>query len=102
MKTWVFAQPEATGSNGWAGKAIVAGLDVTSVDRGMAFYEDDARLIAAAPAMFKEIQETRERLDALLEKLEGKVDEDTLIALATIADGSWPTVHTPSDKGVAK
>lgn len=51
IRTWVFAQPEATGSNGWAGKALVAGLNLTNVDRMTAFYEDDARLIAAAPEM---------------------------------------------------
>lgn len=68
--------------------------------------EENAYLIAAAPVMFKEIQETRERLDVLLKKLRGNVDEDTMIALATmemdlnraaaIADGSWPGVRESS------
>jgi len=48
-KVWIFAQPDATGSNGWAGKAIVGGLNLTSVDRMPAFYTADAHLISAAP-----------------------------------------------------
>jgi hypothetical protein len=60
----------------------------------------NAALIAAAPAMLKEIQETRERLDAILKMKKYAKDEYLNIALATvemdlnrvvaIADGSWP------------
>lgn len=102
-KIWAFAQPEATGSNGWAGKAMVAGLHITSVDRGAAFYEDDALLIAAAPMMLREIQETRERLDALLKVEKYSKDNELATALATmemdlnrvaaIAYGDWPGVR---------
>lgn len=70
MKTWIFGKPEATGSNGWAGKALVMGLELTSVDRAPAFYEDDARLIADAPRLKEEneqlklqLSEEKERAD---------------------------------------
>lgn len=102
-KIWAFAQPEATGSNGWAGKAMVAGLNVTNVDRVVAFYEDDAMLIAAAPQMLREIQETRQRLDALLKIEKYRKDDELAVALATmemdlnrvaaIAYGDWPGVR---------
>lgn len=68
MKTWIFAQPAATGSNGWAGKAIVAGLDLTSVDRAPAFYEDDARLIADAPRLKEENEQLKLQVEGLREE----------------------------------
>lgn len=84
VKTWIFAQPQATGSNGWAGKALVAGLNVTSVDRMAAFYEDDAHLIAAAPDLLEGCKAALgafERHDAIdwdslrktIERAEGKM-----------------------------
>lgn len=107
-KTWVFAQPEATGSNGWAGKAVVAGLNVTSVDRMTAFYEADALLIAAAPQMLKEIQETRQRLDGLLKVEKYRKADELATALATmemdlnrvaaIAYGDWPGVRRTQER----
>lgn len=83
MKTWIFAQPEATGSNGWAGKAIVAGLDITSVDRAPAFYVEDAKLIASAPALQEENEQLKLHIDELKSVLkESAADAEALRALS--------------------
>jgi hypothetical protein len=49
VSNWYAAIPQATGSNGWAGKALVAGLELQSVDRMTCFKVEDAQLVAAAP-----------------------------------------------------
>lgn len=60
MKDWHFAQPEATGSNDWAGKALVAGLHLAEADRIPCFREDDAHLIAAAPNLLSALEDVAE------------------------------------------
>lgn len=65
--------------------------------------EANAYLVAAAPSLLKEIQETRERLSALLKIEKYRKDDELAIALATmemdlnrvvaIADASWPGVR---------
>jgi hypothetical protein len=44
---WAAWQVEPTASNDWAGKAMIAGLPIKSVDRSPAFLAGDAQHIAA-------------------------------------------------------
>jgi hypothetical protein len=61
----VVVSPEATGSNDWAGKAIVAGLHLTTVDRMTVFWKSDADFIAAAfnaiPALLADLTAVEQR-----------------------------------------
>lgn len=48
VRPYVAFSPEATGSNDWADKAVIAGIRLTSVDRMTVFWTRDAEYIAAA------------------------------------------------------
>lgn len=68
---------------------------------------ENGLLIAAAPTMYKEILETMGRLDEIMKRTDKKIDDDTMMAIATmhqdlnraaaIADGSWPGVTDNSN-----
>jgi hypothetical protein len=49
---WVSWHQEPTASNGWAGKAVIAGLPLLSIDRSPCFRKEDAEFICLARTAF--------------------------------------------------
>ena len=81
---WLAYWCEATGSNDWADKAMVYGLQITSVDRTPALWKRDADFIAAAhnnfPALIdaqRQLVEAEQKLARVREILGPEFDKGT-------------------------